>query len=245
MVFPGLFTAAGYKTSGYGKIFHWDGPEQDVWNHDQWDGGWYDYQNQEIGLMNASVMADKIKPVEDFRDYQFTSRAIATMRQLHSQQKLFMVGLGFKLPHLAVHVPFKYFDMYRQKQQQGMWKRRRKELKFPKSAPVVAHKCCALDTFRFLNKDGGEQSRKKTYIGRVDQPFSQQMHTELSWGYAAAVTFLDAQIGRLLDTLDELDLWRDTTIVLTSDHGMTMMRMRIRRMMRMMRMIIIQWNEMK
>ena len=170
--------------------------------------------------MNASTMAHKITPVEEFRDYLYTSRAIATMQKFHSEEQLFLVGLGFKLPHLQVHVPFKYFDLYRQKQQEGMWKRRRKELKFPHSAPVVAHKCCALQDFRFMNKDGAKASRKSTRLGKVDQAFTQQMHTELSWGYAAAVTFLDAQVGRLLDVIDELDLWHNLTIVLTSDHGM-------------------------
>lgn len=219
MAFPALFTKADYKTSGYGKIFHWDGPDKDVWNHEQWDGDWYEYQNKEVSLMNASTMADKVTPEEEFRDYLFTSRAIATMQKFHAEQQLFMVGLGFKLPHLQVHVPFKYFDMYRQKQQRGMWKRRKKELKFPNSAPIVAYKCCAHPDFRFMKKDGGEKSRKQMHIGRLDQPFTQQMHTELSWGYAAAVTFLDAQLGRLLDAIDELNLWPNLTIVLTSDHG--------------------------
>ena len=39
-------------------------------------------------------------------------------------------------------------------------------------------------------------------------------------GYLAGVSFLDTQIGRILDLLDELDLWQNTTVVLTSDHGM-------------------------
>jgi hypothetical protein len=34
MVFPSLFTKAGYKTSGYGKIFHWDGNDKEIWNHE-------------------------------------------------------------------------------------------------------------------------------------------------------------------------------------------------------------------
>jgi iduronate 2-sulfatase len=169
--------------------------------------------------MNASTMADRVTPEEEFRDHLFTSRAIATMRQMQAQQQLFMVGLGFKLPHLAVHVPFKYFDMYRHKQQH-MWRRRHKERVFPKSAPMVAHKNSAMQQFEFMNKDGAEKSIRKESIGRMNQPFSQQMHTELSWGYAAAVTFLDAQLGRLLDAVDELDLWGNLTIVLTSDHGM-------------------------
>jgi arylsulfatase A-like enzyme len=218
MVFPTLFANSGYKTAGYGKIFHWDGKEKNIWNHDQWDGGWYDYQEAEISLMNSSTMADKIKPVEEFRDYIYTSKAIETMKQLHTRQEFFMVGLGYKLPHLQVHVPFKYFDMYRNKQH--MWRRRKKELKFPNSAPIVAHKCCGAVDFQFMNKDGGEKFVEKENIGRMNQPFSQRMHTELSWGYAAAVTFLDAQIGRLLDTIDDMKLWDNITIVLTSDHGM-------------------------
>ena len=39
------------------------------------------------------------------------------------------------------------------------------------------------------------------------------------WGYAAAISFLDAQIGRLLDLFDELGLWDNTAIILTADHG--------------------------
>lgn len=42
---------------------------------------------------------------------------------------------------------------------------------------------------------------------------------QLAWGYAAAISFLDAQIGRLLDLLDELELWDNTAVILTSDHG--------------------------
>jgi arylsulfatase A-like enzyme len=37
--------------------------------------------------------------------------------------------------------------------------------------------------------------------------------------YAAKVVFLDRQLGRLLDALDRLDLWKDTLVVLTTDHG--------------------------
>ena len=217
MTFPGLFTAAGYKTAGYGKIFHWDRDDKENWNYDHWDADWYTYQDNETYIMNSSVMADKIKPEEDFRDYIFTSRAISTMKELHSNESYFMLGLGFKLPHLQLHVPFKYFDMYRDKRH--MWKRRRKELKFPDSAPVVSHKCCSTDSFEFMNNDGGEKYVKKENIGRINQPCTQQMHTELSWGYAAAITFLDAQLGRVLDAVNEMGIWDNLTIILTSDHG--------------------------
>ena len=45
-------------------------------------------------------------------------------------------------------------------------------------------------------------------------------HDELMVGYCAAVTFVDEQLGRLLDMMDRHNLWATTTVVLTSDHGM-------------------------
>ena len=42
---------------------------------------------------------------------------------------------------------------------------------------------------------------------------------EIRANYAALVTMCDAQFGRLLDTFDELDLWKDTCLILSTDHG--------------------------
>ena len=67
---------------------------------------------------------------------------------------------------------------------------------------------------------GAVSSKKKVSVaGQPRRIFPQDMHTEIMWGYAAAVTFLDAQLGRILDALDRLQLWDDVTVVLTSDHG--------------------------
>ena len=40
--------------------------------------------------------------------------------------------------------------------------------------------------------------------------------------YLAGVSFLDAQLGRILDELDRLSLWKNTIIAFTSDHGMSL-----------------------
>jgi iduronate 2-sulfatase len=47
----------------------------------------------------------------------------------------------------------------------------------------------------------------------------EDMRDELMMGYWAGISFLDAQIGRILDTIDELKLWNNLTIVFTADHG--------------------------
>ena len=46
------------------------------------------------------------------------------------------------------------------------------------------------------------------------------MRDELMMGYCAGVSFVDKQVGKLLDVMDQLDLWKNTTVVLTADHGM-------------------------
>ncbi len=165
-------------------------------------------------------MPDKVLPEEGFRDFMFTSRATNTMKTLHNKGELFMVAIGFKLPHLAVHIPYKYYQLYANYSERGIWKRPKRELKFPLSSPIVAHKCCALPTFTHMEQEGAVRSSRTTPIGSIHKGFTQQSYNELMVGYAAAVSFLDVQIGRLLDTIDELNLWDNITIVLTSDHGM-------------------------
>ena len=46
------------------------------------------------------------------------------------------------------------------------------------------------------------------------------MHDELMMSYCGGVSYLDSQLGRILDVLDELNLWNNLTVVLSSDHGM-------------------------
>ena len=164
-------------------------------------------------------MPDKVQREEDFRDHLYTTKAIDQLKKFSQSDDYFMVVVGYKLPHLHVHIPFKYFDMYRDKQE--AFKRPKKDLHYPISSPPVSYKCCAHHTFMHMTDEGARMSDNTVRLpGAPDFAFTQQMHTELMWGYAAAVTFLDAQIGRLLDTIDELQLWNNLTVILTSDHGM-------------------------
>lgn len=76
-------------------------------------------------------------------------------------------------------------------------------------------------TRRYIADGGRQKSNRSTPIGTdITQPFPLAAHLELRQGYAAAVSFVDAQVGRLLDAVDELELWDELTVVLTSDHGM-------------------------
>ena len=96
----------------------------------------------------------------------------------------------------------------------------KKERKFPYSSPPVAYRCCANPKFEYMNEEGTKEATDVVRLGNINMPFTERMRDELMQGYAGSITFVDKQLGRLLDALDELDLWNNVTIVLTSDHGM-------------------------
>ena len=100
---------------------------------------------------------------------------------------------------------------------------------------MQGYRCCGLESFQFMSREqGGEYGKRSSADTDTDtdtetlqlrqksvtEAIDLRMHLELQWGYAAAVSFVDAQLGRLLDVVDELELWSNLTIVLTSDHGM-------------------------
>jgi arylsulfatase A-like enzyme len=208
----------GYTTAGYGKIRHWDGPDDQIWN-DHYSGDWYGYQGKEWGFMKSAVMPDKVKPEEEFPDHIFATKTIEQIKKLHNGPNYFMVAVGFKMPHTALHIPYKYFDMYRSRSKYA-WQLGDEYRKYPPSSAIQGHRCCADMNFRFMNNEGADRANHTEFLGNINKGMSQEAYTEMMWGYSAAITFLDKQLGRILDTLDELDLWKNLTIILTADHGM-------------------------
>ena len=219
-VFPQHLIGAGYKTSSYGKIRHWDGRDPSVWSHENFEGDWYTYQNWEWDHMNSTVMPDKVRAEETFPDHIFTSKAISNIRKMHAaNSNYYMTAVGFKMPHTALHVPYKYYDMY--KNRQNVWGDLEEAARvFPKTSPPVSYRCCADGYFKFMNEEGAKPHVRTEELEDMQHVTSTTMYTEMMQGYSAAITFVDKQLGRLLDVLDELDLWKNTTVILTADHGM-------------------------
>lgn len=86
-------------------------------------------------MMNSTVMPDKMKPEDTFPDHNFTTLAIKALREFHRKnQEHYMVGLGFKMPHTALHIPYRYFDMYRSRALYA-WNMTDKERVYPLSSP--------------------------------------------------------------------------------------------------------------
>jgi uncharacterized sulfatase len=123
-------------------------------------------------------------------DYMVAEAAICMMDE-HKDEPWF-IGTGFFRPHVPFIVPSKYFDMYQAD-----------DIQIPpfdpselKTAPRIAY-----DT---MDPNYG---------------MTPEQHREAVRAYYAAISFVDAQVGRLLDALQRLDLAKNTTIVFWADHG--------------------------
>ena len=171
MILPTHLNRVGYNTASYGKIIHWETPDKDIWSFDHSNLDWYIYQSYESDRMNSSVMPDKHTPEEKFRDYLFATKAIKTLRALDEKPQPFMLGIGFKMPHLSLHVPYKYYEMYKGKQQ--AWKLTAQELSFPRNTTSLAYRCCAEMYFRYMKDEGDGRATSSQRLGHdIDYTFT-------------------------------------------------------------------------
>ncbi len=133
--------------------------------------------------------------------------AAETIRRLRAakQRRLqdgtpFLITAGFARPHLPFSAPQKYWDLH-----DPATLPMPEFEKLPAGAPGVA------------GKRGGEISNYKPVPehGTIDQ----RLKRKLIHGYYASTSFVDAQIGTVLNALDELELTDQTVVVLWGDHG--------------------------
>jgi len=163
-------------------------------------------------------VSEKIKPsVEsmDLPDNAYTDGAMIIkareiMEQLARKPQPFFYAVGFARPHLPFTAPKSYWDLYN-----------RDEIplaKFQKHAvnsPNFAyHKSEELKSFSDIPALVEFTDVK---LNGIQLPIYKQK--ELIHGYYAAVSYVDAQIGKLLNTLDSLGLTKNTIVVLWGDHG--------------------------
>ena len=112
----------------------------------------------------------------------------------------FFIGCGFVKPHLPFCAPQKYWDLYDPKKFQLATNK-----KEPEGAPPYA------------GKHGGEISNFDPVKPNGD--VNDELARKLIHGYYASTSYMDAQLGRVLDELDRLELSKNTIIVLWGDHG--------------------------
>lgn len=204
---PQLFKNNGYHTVGIGKIFHFRHGFQDAisWTTEVYGSNrgikHNDYalpKNQHGGKAAATERADV--PGVAYPDGRYADLAMDFLHKFELSGEPFFLAVGFQKPHLPFAAPSKYWDLYDREDFFPILQPER-----PKGAPDVAmHNSNELRGYTDIPDEG---------------PIPVEKMKELRHGYYTTVSFVDALIGRILETLDDLGLRENTIIVFWSDHG--------------------------
>ena len=200
----------GYTTISNNKITHL---KNDI---DEWDQEWYPSENgwrnyiseenitlEENGKHGNAYESIDVKD-DAYDDGKTANKSIEDLKKLKKEGNPFFLAVGFVKPHLPFNAPKKYWDLYDAEKIALP-----KNLVFPKSAPKIAnHKWGELRNYKDIPKEG---------------QVSETMAKRLIHGYYASVSYVDAQIGKLIKGLDDLGLRKNTVIILVGDHGWSLM----------------------
>jgi arylsulfatase A-like enzyme len=140
--------------------------------------------------------------VEDdgYHDGKDAHAAIAALKDLVGQDQPFFLALGFHKPHLPFNAPKRYWDMYD-----------------PTALPLAPNPFEPKGVTEFSLTDFGEL---RGYFGIPKEgEIPDDLARNLIHGYAACVTYMDAQLGKVIAELDRLGVREETVIVLWGDHG--------------------------
>ena len=140
-------------------------------------------------------------PDEALSDGDIGREAVAALRDLsRKREQPFFLAVGFHNPHVPWIAPKKYWDLYR-----------------PESIPLPDNRYPPKNAPNFAARTGADFY----WYGNVpkDRKITPEFGRRCLHGYLAAVSYIDAQVGRLLDTLAETGLERDTLVIFWGDHG--------------------------
>jgi len=207
--YPEYLDALGYRVGYAGK---WHLPEtgnQALWKLDRWHwnyyGGYlrdkgieYDLCSDEVQSLewgaDAPFFGESILSAEDNHDYWVADRCIEMIGEYAKTDEPFMISANFHGPHFPIAVPEPYLSMYRPEDAEK-WSNFHETFD---DKPIVQQK----EAMRWNSS-------------HLTWPDWQKIIAAY-WGYCS---FVDAQIGRVMDELKRRGLCENTILVYASDHG--------------------------
>ena len=216
---PQILGENGYRTLTIGKIFHnYKAEDDDAWTR-QLTPNWDNYQSpknlsverkfaegrragKKAWQLSRGPAAESANvPEEDYQDASVARGAIQLLREsAKNPDQPFFLAVGFYKPHLPFVAPQRYWDLYD-----------RDEIVVPSPDHPEGMPDASLPGDFYELRPYGDIPRK----GPVDEAKAK----ELIHGYRACISFVDAQIGRVLDELVALGLDKTTLVIVWSDHG--------------------------
>ncbi len=210
------FTDHGYHTVSNGKVFHNLRDHDSTWSEYPWrvhpEGygkDWAEYNKWEVWMNDASGRTIHPKtmrgpfceaaevPDSAYDDGKGALKTVADLERLRNTGQPFFLACGFWRPHLPFNAPKKYWDLYRRE-----------------NIPLADN--------RFRPEGLPKQvqgSREIFAYARVKDTDDEAFQREAKHGYYASVSYVDTQVGLILNALDSLGLADNTIVVLLGDHG--------------------------
>ncbi|QDO93322.1 sulfatase [Formosa sediminum] len=233
---PQFFKNNGYYSVGLGKTFHNTLQDSLAWNeYLHIDGFPFDpdavYVNRDniiaqkeielkrlkaghakvdkYGFIYSKTRSSEMGLVDNddaYYDGAQTTMAIKKLRELKDKDEPFFLSVGYYKPHLPFNAPKKYWDLYN-----------RADIKLaenqyhPKDSPsYTVHGDAELR---------GYVDAKSNLPYPNENNWDEDKQRELKHAYYACISYIDAQIGRIMDELERLNLKDNTIVVLWGDHG--------------------------
>ena len=205
-----LFRQNGYRVGRVSKIYHMGIPDEIIRGTAERDDphSWDEVVNIRAPEHHASGDKTNWSPMNDtsqtfmgviaggddlvHADGMAANHAIDFLKR--NQDQPFFLACGFVRPHVPLVAPARYFDQYDRASM---------------IAPVVP-----ADDLEDVPKVIRNYKRNSTTYG-----VTPELHKGLLQAYYASVSYMDAQVGRVLQALEDLGLADNTIVVFTSDHG--------------------------
>ena len=204
-----LFRQNGYRVGRVSKIYHMGIPPEIIAGTAEHDDpqSWDEVVNIKAPEQHAPGVSTQWSPKDKssqtfegvvaeggdmvHADGMAAEAAIGFLKRNHKRP--FFLACGFVRPHVPLVAPAKYFDLYDRDKM---------------VAPVVPED--DLDDVPEIIREYKANSRYGV---------TPELHKGLLEAYYASISYMDAQVGRVLDELDRLGLKDDTIVIFSSDHG--------------------------
>jgi iduronate 2-sulfatase len=222
---PQMFKNAGWHVRSLGKIYHVGIDDPASWSEPPWHSKAPRYGPGGTALVKARAAEMKAKGIaieekgpnrpsfggpafegpdvgdEDLLDGDTAREALDALRAMaKTPERPFFLAVGFSNPHVPWVAPKRYWDLYR-----------------PQDIPIPTNNFVPRGAPAFAAKTGQDFM----WYGNIpkDRVITPEFGRQCLHGYLAAISYVDAQVGRLLDELDRLGLREKTIVVFWGDHG--------------------------
>jgi len=213
ITFSQHFIQNGYVAHGLGKIFHvghGNIDDKQSWTTPSWrphkpgyvlESSLNSIVTDKSGKKRGPATESADVPDDSYADGAVADEAIKRLKSLSkSPEQPFFLAVGFMKPHLPFVAPQKYWDLYD-----------------PNALPMPQTNTPPKGAPSYAPTNFGELRNYSDMpaMGAIDESTTRN----LIHGYYAATSYMDSQLGRVLDEAKSLGLLDNTIVILWGDHG--------------------------